>query len=1741
MKNSSLIGFVHVSFFMLAVLAFLCISSGMVAGECYTSANGICSDVAINSGDTPFTTENCDSLSSSSCQTGCCCLGSGSTVFGKDNFVNQACTSYMGISFFTTAQVRASGESCDAYCKGNPSTTTYFVRGIIRDTEGNPVSGATVTLVPQSGASQTMYSLSDGTYAFSGIPSKTTVYVRASKKDDSLTCQGELSITVTNSNIDNANIILIDCCREWVCEEPVPCTYYSDGLHTGYYTYRICNPVDCGDNNIEDISSYTEWSECTSLLPCSLHTEWTECSGGSQTAIYSLTPVGCDPNNPSSQSIPASPETRSCTVVTPPSLPVCGDSLLNGVEECDPSVSYTSVPYIFKQSLYEDVTSNCRVCVDYENAKSRNSGTNPDDGNPFYTAEYKHCCNPGTCECLSLNNADSCTSYPGFPERIPESKGSSLMQVIGSRDFILKWIMSRDDCADLIDHFNIYVCENDITLDDVTETNPAPVTCTKEYMPIPDTNDPSIIRSFSSDDIYDSENDFYSFQYLSSHPLEVKPNYQYCFKITAIFEPQPDGVISSQTEQSFEICAFSGDEECFGADPRSWCGSSADATLDVKFRCDYDKENSFVPNMLTSTACGSNEYCTFTSEGTSCLKASTYCESCNSIFGFFGYQGYVLPVTGSRDHEVYCPSIIDPSPGESYETDAGNEIFSGCYMDYSRTAVDKTYSCLGVNSCYDYKSRGACENDYCQKFVTYSEPSNPSDPPIINYNCEWEYYDNEFNKGVCRPKDIEKQNCNLCGDPAYNRIYPDCTKDTCKLYGYCYFKESASGIPADPKCRDGKTLKCSDYDNELDCTGDYPFEVNVAWNDETEDKFGHDNEIIALSHDYLGIYSKYDDNVLVDDMSIGRCRWFTDNNNHESCVRDADYSYTIHDRTRYVDDCVNGFSGASEQLLRNLCERDTIAPTTVINSRQSYGLVMDFNGDLFINDNIEWGQGYPASDSKHQLSWLYYCVVPEGRICYPHNAMYIGASTINADKLYKVFLDDQDGIQGVLEEGYSTTVTDNWFSCSVSKYYGAVPLTTTFTISSEESGVTGYVVGYGDGAPTIINAVNGIGTSSHTYTASDKYSPSVTVLPSNTQISCPEIYVGVQPPSLPPSEIIPDPTHGSKYTMFYFSEDPAKNLETVKSFSFLLDTSTPVVGVEYITTTFDSGLPESNPDKWKSDVRFTITLNSEDESMPVTCNLNLETEDGLGTSTDEYENYNIPHMYSDPPYDELLESQGDTLVTTYPALSSGHYHYVVVCTDDSGNTYTVAEKDITLDNNYLISNPQPTTKIYTTKSNCDGSTFIPGTMSINTGVSVGVTGGCRYSSIEKEYNSMRGADSGFFNKDSLSGKIHTASINNNDADGVHKFYVACSMFIDGSYKTISGDDSDTILYYVDSSAPQTTLIKKPTSASELITPYIYDANDVVDNLDLVLSCKDKQYPDGQMGTEGCKETYYCVVKATDYDPSHFNNNDRCSIANINNYDLYSKYDEPLKCTPGVTAENIDFDYSSEENNPCKTEYGNSPYVCYYSVDNACNAEPIKCMRINVRNTLINKPQFGWKKKAVCQNNLLEDGEECDDGNNNNDDSCKNDCTWQCNTDSDCSGKCMQCDLATHLCTNQPSGSDLKNECTDVYTCGGSSEQDIMNSGVCDDSGACSTVPVSISTCSGDCDSYCVAGQSSCYNTENGADPYNICPDVEGDCLTDLCGEDAACAYTPVGQNDGYDGTDGKPDGECDESGNFNRY
>ncbi|MFC1728431.1 carboxypeptidase regulatory-like domain-containing protein [Nanoarchaeota archaeon] len=282
------------------------------------------------------------------------------------------------------------------------------------------------------------------------------------------------------------------------------------------------------------------------------------------------------------------------------------------------------------------------------------------------------------------------------------------------------------------------------------------------------------------------------------------------------------------------------------------------------------------------------------------------------------------------------PFGIFSIPIQDIEATAGALIFTPCddidfcYLDYTDSSVDEYGECSDIFDCYSYRSKDSCEVDKC----AISDAQN----------CEWidsEY--SELGQGVCRPVNQEEQDCNRCSaDQVYNDLFGACRKDTCNLYGNCYYKET------NPKkgCWNEDQVECWMYEEQEYCTNGIPVEVDVDWTEIADPnyKFDGTNTLTRPSNDTVG---------------KGLCRW-----NHTMTLQDSETRITFAcfkdaDESNFPDCTTSG----------TLCARDFEYPLTLV---QYTDMINEFNFPYFTTDNI---------DEEEEID-TYFCVAKEGDSCY---------------------------------------------------------------------------------------------------------------------------------------------------------------------------------------------------------------------------------------------------------------------------------------------------------------------------------------------------------------------------------------------------------------------------------------------------------------------------------------------------------------------------------------------------------------------------------------------------------------------------------------------------------------------------------------------------------------------------------------------------------------------------------------
>jgi hypothetical protein len=336
--------------------------------------------------------------------------------------------------------------------------------------------------------------------------------------------------------------------------------------------------------------------------------------------------------------------------------------------------------------------------------------------------------------------------------------------------------------------------------------------------------------------------------------IDITPFYQrtnYTYYIKAQFDPRTFSVGNGTHEM--------GNMACIHAASRAFCYDANKAISN----CDL---NNFLSVQNCSNGTTQN-YCTVDDLGNLGCMQQPMCNVCNGAYGSFaGFLfDLLLPEYGAGQISVTCKELEDQHL---------------CYADRTNTTVNMYNSCNSVQSCYDYKSKNACDTDYCAKNDTIGK-------------CEWITYDKESDIGICRPTDKNLQQCDDCTTFPYG-----CLNDACLLFGdTCYYTEhppvvvdSCIGTIDPLRPNKTSTMTCPFYNDFQDCVNATSPARNASINKAT-------NKLTA-SHDLF---------------NLSTCKFINTTN---VCIKDADDDN--------INDCRN--IANIQELLK--CLQDNEAPQT---------------------------------------------------------------------------------------------------------------------------------------------------------------------------------------------------------------------------------------------------------------------------------------------------------------------------------------------------------------------------------------------------------------------------------------------------------------------------------------------------------------------------------------------------------------------------------------------------------------------------------------------------------------------------------------------------------------------------------------------------------------------------------------------------------------------------------------------
>ena len=443
----------------------------------------------------------------------------------------------------------------------------------------------------------------------------------------------------------------------------------------------------------------------------------------------------------------------------------------------------------------------------------------------------------------------------------------------------------------------------------------------------------------------------------------------YCYKAKSYYNSNPDLDLISNM-----VCVPIGQKACFELSKKpmdEFCllktGSDGKSKRKIRARC-YEPEDdeksedgeSFINFIKVEKDC--DEYQEEPGEEFFCIgpdsNSDTFCKhqapcyQCTDPFGLF----YI-----SRDTSVTdSVSIVQVREGTLNTKSEVCSQLETCYLDYSDSIVDKYDACSNVKSCYDYRSERACAG--IDKIIGTSVIGDKCQVGGEG-GCEWEESDHlEFGIGVCRPVDINQQDCDRCNYP-FNDFFGKCNDNLCRSYGEDCFYSTGSDNALDWQCIDKKDLGCEDYGNNRNYCINSNEDLDVANHtlDIAYQDISGEYSRVSGSHKTLGLSNDY--------MELGKCKWIETSDpddlmTESECIKDSDGN----DK----DDCSDLNTNNLNSITKQECKKDMEPPTTYFSDIK----ILKGDADVFfsVTDKI----------SSTEMIETRYSIYPEkGTFVYP--------------------------------------------------------------------------------------------------------------------------------------------------------------------------------------------------------------------------------------------------------------------------------------------------------------------------------------------------------------------------------------------------------------------------------------------------------------------------------------------------------------------------------------------------------------------------------------------------------------------------------------------------------------------------------------------------------------------------------------------------------------------------------------
>ncbi len=396
----------------------------------------------------------------------------------------------------------------------------------------------------------------------------------------------------------------------------------------------------------------------------------------------------------------------------------------------------------------------------------------------------------------------------------------------------------------------------------------------------------------------------------------VQPG-NYCYVINATYELLGQGIVTKQTAQ---FCQPITSTQCL--------------TSSESF-CSGNQVVSCVGGQEQQTPCDSGMICLQGNNGAYC-ETEQECTKCNRPFGLFSSQISYGALFGGK---LFTPYILDIQDLATEDIAQQNcDESNTCYLETSKTVVDKFNSCSGINSCYDYLSQSSCEGDFLG-----NNKCLPAE------DCQWvESQYGDLGVGVCRPSDPTKQNCNEYATRSTNtnKVFGEGLQEVCELYGdanqgvSCYFNQQQGA------CLNQNQVSCYDYGtNKNDCIAFDGDEVNATVNVLWQAALGNGVKPYLKSSGTNLIGNRSHDR-----FDLGICKFVAG-----SCVRDADdnqnkypLSTTVNGVQKYYSLLNNGRDCNAGDI--DCIAQDITPPETTISVRDG-AFVNKLEFDVVVAEN----------------------------------------------------------------------------------------------------------------------------------------------------------------------------------------------------------------------------------------------------------------------------------------------------------------------------------------------------------------------------------------------------------------------------------------------------------------------------------------------------------------------------------------------------------------------------------------------------------------------------------------------------------------------------------------------------------------------------------------------------------------------------------------------------------------------